>query len=373
MSRLWWQMPGPSEFVSRVAGDLRDGKNVVLCLPQYFSKGFEIAVRNQADDSKDWRWDSLECPDDVNHCPIDWLYSRFCPDFVGKKPHSMASLSRDNRFQGRVLWLRNITENNWNQWRKFIEEYEGCSRSHDLLDRTLFCIPLYGDLTFRPPKEDVCLSVHSWRGVVDQIDISLFTSILFRTARMTRIKRFLTSSVTAHLALWDPEVAEVFSRKPWEQILEPRPVLREIAEWRGWDKDLKDENCSWGKGMSEVFEERKRIHSAVLWNSDPKREISRRIWSGQVAVLLPYIEQQRRDVLERIGPQLRWALTAQSGEVIHDLEDLEIGQIALQIPNLNGIDPAHTRLIYKLRDIRNQLSHLKPVPAERIMAALRSE
>ena len=131
---------------------------------------------------------------------------------------------------------------------KIIEEYEGCSRSHDLLDRTLFCIPLYGDLTFRPPKEDVCLSVHSWRGVVDQIDISLFTSILFRTARMTRIKRFLTSSVTAHLALWDPEVAEVFSRKPWEQILEPRPVLREIAEWRGWDKDLKDENCSWDKG-----------------------------------------------------------------------------------------------------------------------------
>jgi hypothetical protein len=122
--------------------------------------------------------------------------------------------------------------------------------------------------------------------------------------------------------------------------------------------------------MREIFEGRERIHSAALCESDSKSAIPHRIWSGQVAVLLPYIEEQRRDVLEQIGDQLRLPFKTRFGEVIRDLESLEIGHIALQVPDLNGIDPALARLIYKLRDIRNQLSHLGPVPIGRLLAAL---
>ena len=364
-------MPGPAEFISRVVGDLRDGKNVVFCLPRHFPRGFEIAIREETVDNDDWRWDSLECPNDGDVSPVDWLCSRFCPDLSGGTLRSISSLSLDARFQGHVLWLRNITEHNWGQWIDFIEKYEVFCRSLDLLERTLFCIPLYGNITFRTPKEDICLSVHSWRGVVDQIDISLFTSILIRNFRTSVVERSLISSIASHLALWDPETAMVFTQIPIEQLLEPQKTLIKIANWRGWTQIINDKDRSWAEGMSEEYEGRTRIHSAILLNDGPKREITRRIWSGQVAVLLPYIEQQRRDVLERIGHKLRLPFTTHFGDTIHNLEDLEIGHIALQIPNLNSIGPRYARMIYRLRDIRNQLSHLDPVSVGALAAALR--
>lgn len=363
-------MPGPAEFISRVAGDLRDGKNVVFCLPRHFPRGFEIAIREETVDNDDWRWDSLECPDDGDVSPVDWLSSRFSPDPSGGTHRSISSLSLDSRFQGHVLWLRNITEHNWGQWVDFIEEYEIFCRSLDLLERTLFCIPLYGNLTFRTPKEDICLSVHSWRGVVDPIDISLFTSILLRNSRTSAVERNLVSSISSHLALWDPEAARAFTQIPLEQLLEPQQTLREIADWRGWNRIINDKNRSWAEGMSEEFEGRTRVHSALL-NGNSKRKITRRIWSGQVAVLLPYIEQQRREVLETIGHKLRLPFTTRFGDTIHNLEDLEIGHIALQLPNLRGIAPRYARMIYRLRDIRNHLSHLDPVGVGTLAATLR--
>src|SRR2546427_10046367 len=38
MSRLWWQLPGPSRFVARIIQDLRDGKNTVLDIGENYSQ-----------------------------------------------------------------------------------------------------------------------------------------------------------------------------------------------------------------------------------------------------------------------------------------------------------------------------------------------
>ena len=49
MEREWWGLPGPALFSSRVAADLREGKNVVVYMPTYSPPGFLDSVRDSLD------------------------------------------------------------------------------------------------------------------------------------------------------------------------------------------------------------------------------------------------------------------------------------------------------------------------------------
>ena len=64
MSAVWWRLPGPAEFVRRTASELREGRNLVLCLPRYLPDGLSDALRfARLSDGDPESWCVLEtCP-----------------------------------------------------------------------------------------------------------------------------------------------------------------------------------------------------------------------------------------------------------------------------------------------------------------------
>lgn len=367
MNHFWWQLPGPHHFVSKIARTLREGKNVVISLPEYAPEGLSQAIRETLGESTGWFWHTLDTREDDGVMPAQLLCSRFVPEISPDAILNAHTLSREESFAGKIIWLAEMTPNAWPAWKDFIADYAHACRARSLLDRTLFCVPLVGELALDAPLvDDVCLARHRWSGVVDHLDMLLFTSSLFQNRPMPVLQKRLAVAIVANLALWDPAVSERVASETIEQILHPIPILREIAAARRWSPPaLEVSSCSWHKGMIETLEGGEKIHSAALAGLEDAREIERRIWSAEVGVMLPFVEEKRQEILAQFAGVLKVPITTRSGEVITDLRDLEIGHIESQLTN-NGtpIDPARLRLVQRLREIRNCLSHLVPLASE---------
>ncbi len=79
MSQLWWDLPGPKGFLARVAADLRDGRNCVLCLPTVFPAGLREALESLLDVQGLSSWNMLHA-DDNALSPVETLFDLFAPD-----------------------------------------------------------------------------------------------------------------------------------------------------------------------------------------------------------------------------------------------------------------------------------------------------
>lgn len=362
----WWTLPGPGSFVSRVVADLRDGKNVVLCLPAHAPGGLRAAVRAALGD-EDWPWHPFDvAADGTGARPEQTLFARFAPNAPADAIRNMHTLTREPGFAGKIVWLEGMPAESWPDWKAFLSTYQHACRSMPTFERTLFCTPLEGPLALDPPNEDVCLAQHHWRGAVDQLDIWLYTAALFAGRDMAPLHRRVAVAVAAHLALWDPAVSEALAAEPIESVLEPETLLRELGRGRGW---YAGDAGEWHVGTADDFEGEPATHSALLALGDAEGEVTRRIWSAQVGVLLPYVEEQRRALISRLRGVLSVPHQTRFNGVIEDIRDLEIGHIEHQANANPAVDPDTRRLLWRLREIRNCLSHLEVLPPALLLCA----
>jgi len=361
MSRLWWQLPGPSRFVARIVQDLRDGKNTVLCVPEHTPDGLASAIRSAL--GEEWTWYTLQVQEETGVVdPIHLLFSRFVPHARPDALWNVGALATEEAFTGKPLWLDGLTPQMWPAWKAFLEDYEHACRSRSVFERTLFCIPLVGALALDPPEEDICLSRHSWQGYVDLLDMLVFTAILLQGRQMPELLKRVVVSTIAHLALWDPIVSEYLARESLDTIFAPIPILQEIAKERGWDGANEVLSLSaWHRGMKDVVDGAAKDHSAILAACHDDRAIQRRIWSAEVGVMLPFVEEQRQAILARFAGVLRVPFTTRFGEEITNIRDLEIGHIESQLTKNPAVSTEMRQLIKRLRKIRNDLSHLEPL------------
>ena len=105
--------------------------------------------------------------------------------------------------------------------------------------------------------------------------------------------------------------------------------------------------------------------TAALAASGKFRDVEQRIWSAEVGILFPYVEEKRQELVEELRSVLRVPFVKRTGEVVSDLRDLEIGHIESQLKSMGVImKPDQMRLIECLRQIRNHLSHFQLVPPD---------
>jgi len=366
MQPSWWHLPGPGAYVSRIVKDLRDGKNVVLCMPEHSPDGVGAAVREVLGESDWWLWHTLNIAEDGGDMtPAELLFSRFVPDVIPHAIQNAESLLEQRSFGGRLVWLEGLNGLSWPRWKEFLVEYEHAYRSFPTLERSQFCVTLTGGIALDPPPDAVCLSHHYWRGWVSATDMLLYSSMLVHATKLSILQKRLAAAIAGSLALWDPTVSQRLAEASIETILNPGPILRQIADEREWsflEKGSQDD--LWQSGMLDQIDGRVEIHSAALILGDPDRELERRIWSAEVGVLFPFVEERRRDILRRFGAFLTVPYLTRFGEVITDVRDLELGHIEAQLAN-NGLllNSEIVRLLGLLRGIRNSLSHLEPLPS----------
>ena len=370
MSDLWWELPGPARFVSGLVRSLRAGQNVVLCMPLHSPKPL-AALRAALEREESWKWTTVRLgEEDERAAPLDFLFTRFAPEVAAGEIRSAATLATEDSFCGRLVCVDELPNDLWPAWKSFLVEYEHVCRSIPLLQRTLFCLCLEGEVAIDPPVCDVCLAVHRYDDFAQQFDSLLYASLLIEGAKLVPLQKRLAASVIAALSLWDPFVAERLAEEDLAQLLQPASVLDAFARERGWmSVNCPNEESLWCQGMKNMFDGAPKIHSAVLAALGKRQEVERRIWSAQVGVLFPFIEEKRQELVDELRSILRVPFTKKTGEVVTDLRDLEIGHIESQVRNLGrAVGDDKLRLIEKLRRVRNHLSHLELVPPELVAA-----
>jgi hypothetical protein len=122
---------------------------------------------------------------------------------------------------------------------------------------------------------------------------------------MRKLQKQVAISAVAYLSLWDPLTADRLAGGKFENILNPIPILKELAQERNWENTYSNKrDFSWHKGMENKIDGEIKIHSAALAISGVHAEISRRIWSAEVGILFPFVEKKRHEILNQLNEVL---------------------------------------------------------------------
>lgn len=298
MESHWWQMPGPAGFIEQIIQSLRDGKSVLIQLPKHAPDGLRQAVR--AAWSQDATWSTVRVSELNGLLPAQALAQRFASDLPITALRNAQMLCQSDAFAGRVLWIEDLPAAGWPTWKTFLQEYQHASHAVSLLRRTLFCVALVGELALDPPPQDICLAHHCWRGVVERLDMMLFTANLLRHSRQPPILKEIAISAIAHLAGTDPEVAERLAHESFEQILAPFPVLQKLGRERGWPLAPQPIQWhAWQNGSIDSQAGRNLMHSAAMASDGHTEELTQRVWSAQVGIVFPFLEKCRQQFIRQ--------------------------------------------------------------------------
>ncbi len=351
---------------------VRAGINVVIGLPEHIPESLRSVIRSSMDDGERLSFEAIDVSSEKDLDPLGILFSRFVSDRRRRPALTCEDLCREEAFAGKLVWIDGLSIDSWLGWRAFIEEYSHACRSLGIIFRTKICIVLRGELALQPPKEDVCLRNLAWKGKVSWYDIFLYTSIAFRNSALPDLVKGTAISICSKLALWDPAVVDLLSQQDdTEKIFSPNDILKEISLSRNWYGDSQEgvKPC-WHNGSLDFVDGYAQVHSALLACLPDDRRVMNRLWSAQVGVILPFVEERRIELVEALAPFLKVPFTTRFGETIKDVRDLEIGHIELQLANSDeGFDWDLLRFVGKLREMRNALAHGEPVE----LAALESD
>ena len=367
MDKAIWNLPGPSEYINKIRHDLQDGKNILFLLPKFHPTYLQEMVANISHES-----DRSFRPLDLDKysssiMPNEILYEEFIPPIdCDTKPLIPALIENEHFSRGMVIWLNGLSKPVWDIWRPFIIEYEHLCRNISEYNRTVFCVPLAGDLMNNKCDTNVALASLKWSGYVKKIDVLLYISRLMKQRTLHPLHSKLMHSLIVELAGFDLKLAQELAFAELEILLHPHKLLTDIARKRGWDSnDLKE--VAWKEGMTDIFEGTELISAALIACNGDKKEIQRRVWKGQIAVLFPFLEEQRIKLLPELKSYLKLPFESKFGPIT-DIEDLELGHILYIIVSEKiWINPKTFRLLKCLTEMRHALAHLKPVPIKYLL------
>lgn len=364
MNRLWWQLPGPEQLVSTIVRDLQDGKNVLIHLPKHMPLGFSSAIRSALNLDSSSAWYSLR-PDKER--PADVLASYFEHDLNRNGRRIASSLANSENLDGKIIWLDGIEAAEWGAWEEFFSDYGEASQHATIGRSPVFWVPLIGSSVSSTMIAEPFWSQYHWRGVVNSIDMILFTASLLQERAWSILQKRVATSVIAGLALWDPDVCHRLAAADFQDILKPKKILKEIAAERKWSRRSYHlpRLQGWQEGMDDIVDKKWMTHSALLALESSPQEIERRIWHAELPVLLPIVEEARQTILRKYMDILQVPFQPNRFQTVTDLYELEINHIKTQIKRgLVSLSLESTRLTHELTEIRNRLSHLKTVTFE---------
>jgi hypothetical protein len=360
----WWQLPGPSSFISEIVSDLREGKNVLVWLPDRTPVGLRDATRSTLCGETMWR--TLACESMMTTLPLEWLHQTFSsPETSPTELHDMSCLLRNESFVGQVIWLDGLDPARYACWIDFLSRYAHSCRGVELLRRTVFCLPLCGTIGSQIPSEDVCLSVRKYQGKVTRVDMQLFIEGTIQRTSEDGLLSELKNEIIVSLTLWDSSLAKYLASKSLYELFNVEETIKSSLYECGWIHQSGMEDQLWEKGISYRMNGKEVFHPFIC-NPD---ELRHRIWRAQLRVLYPFVEEQRQIILNLFKNRLSVPYTTRFGETIRDVHDLEIGHIeSILTSDGRFTDRSFLNRISKLRTIRNALAHMDIVDSNLIMS-----
>lgn len=340
-----WDLPGARRFIDSTCDLLRGGSSVVVQFPTVVPDGFHNSVITNLGNALRVSHVPATC------VPLQDLAKRYAeqPDQIRR----LRDLCDDAGFRGRLVVPQGLDANNWPVWRGFLGTYAQASRSQSLLGRSLFLVTLPGPSPAEPPPKDVGLDSRAWDGVLDDVDLLLFSTEHLRQRSSDPLVRSLLATTIARVAAWDFETAAALVAANDSTIMDPGELLRTLAQERSWTIDTP---IDWHLGTASRAGV---VHPARAALDNPPAELHRRLWSAQLSVLLPWIEARRYEIVAdnmfEVKRQMRF-----DGNGQEDPFALELGDL-FRLFVRRGANRHIRKTVGNLREVRNELAHHRHV------------
>jgi hypothetical protein len=388
----WWQLPGPARLVAAVADDLDRGRCAVLALPAHAPAGFypavQQALRSIAGQPQRWRAPHLPAlapPELVDSPPLTpqaWLHHYLPPtEADAAAPATALGLAQRPGFGGYRVLLQ-PTAADAPAWLAWLAEYQQALLQVRHAERTLFLLVLTGAAALLLPPATAGLPTHAYRHHASTTDLALHLHFTCpRPPHEPALLHRVRLSVAAALAPFDPETAQALATCPLATLLQPAAWLSALAQQRAWPSSSAfkakmlpaEAEELWAAGLRVAIDGHPVLHPAALAQHGQLEALATRIWEGQLPVLLPFLEQRRQALLQHLAERLRPLLPYQnaSGETLRRLEEIEVGdlfRLCISSGHIRLPEAATRAEIRLLRDCRNLLAHLNPVPEAEVLA-----
>jgi hypothetical protein len=359
MHNQWWTLPGPSRFVDRVVKDLRQSKNVVIGLPNLIPDGIRQATQQRVKKSS-WRWCRVT-PQPEYH-PLDQLYETLTGESTTEQHVDHFDLAKHDRVRGTIAWIDLGVSETPETWVKCMKTYADSIKRLEPDSPLLLIGVLQSDHASVTPNGKPHLSVRTWRNVIRVVDVRNVVERELRKRSFNPTQHQLAVETIARVALWDLQLAAQLAFCSLAEITDPFDLLEDYAHAQQWSVD---QEARWEDGThSRLFGE-PQTHSALCVLQGNLQVVERRIWAAQTGVVLPFLEARLRTLISRLDPlPPTWTTTNGTREKIVKRENYELSHVA-EILSEDGAADDLTRLVRRLKDMRNRLAHLESLrPAD---------
>jgi hypothetical protein len=337
-------------------------------VPARFPEGLIHALWHRLG-NEDWHFHEISRDSLDRQRPLEFLYQHFIDDTVFSGVRTIGTLVREQALAGSLIGIEFDAIDSWELWKEFLQNYQHAQKSVPQGRRSLFIVILQPPANELLPAEDACLAVHKWDGYVSRLDIAMLSDQVLGASVPHGILRDLTVSCISHLALWDPALVEFLAQFDLAELFDPIPLLKKCCSEREWLLGTDRLSLCWANGSVGQWGGRDAIHSAALYAIGHRRTLDKRLWSGQAAVLLPFVEEIRVQLIEDLQDRIRMPFNAGNDSIVRDVWDLELGHLVYMYRTGSlRLDRATARVISVLRDVRNHLAHFRPIPKELLLS-----
>jgi len=359
--RRWgyYELPGPSAFLDCIEQDIQEeGRSVILDMGCFAPHGWSEALNERLGD--DWYWKEINLS---GSSPVEALTQ----GMQKPKERGVAGVDDIYAFKGfgrQIFIVKSPDDTTTKVWLNFLLEFADITRRQPLPSRSVILLLVPPDFRGRMP-ENVMIRQYSFEGVVSPVDMLINANQQISDTQKSVVLRNLRIQLCMELSLWDFELCNELSSCSLSELIEPIDRLKRYAEKVGFQELVSegDNDRLIKAGARGQFEGEERFHSAILAliDGDP-RTINRRVWRAQLRVLYPFVEECRQNILDQYASFIKLPHTRKYGEKVESLQEMEIGDIKV---NLDQNLQQHRRLknfIRNLWKIRKALAHQDVVP-----------
>ncbi|MFH0989887.1 MAG: hypothetical protein V1799_07720 [bacterium] len=341
---------------------------MVILFPELHPPNLGFALSARFRDS-DWTFQQIRPPFDESD-PLKFLCESYLEKDLHYKIVSASDILSQESFQGKIIWIEFNDFHTWEKWAGFLSLFQQACKATSLMRRSMICACVIGESANVIPEKDACLDVFKWNDCVNSLDMLIYVHMKVESTFPSDVHRSIATNIIDSIAMWDPNLADYLASRAIGEILNPRSLLEQYAKERNWlpgNAVYSDNN--WSKGKTYLWQGKDVCHSAVFALQGPIEELERRIWSAQVGVLFPFIEECRRRMI--IGNKLGIMMPFQTeeGKLTSDIRDMEIGQITYALQRSKTyVDRELKKLVFVLREMRNDLAHLENVKTSDLLS-----
>jgi len=349
---LFWALPGPRRFSDALLTDLGQARSTVVRLPAIGVPGFGPCLQHALAQS------GLPC-----RITETTEGSNACEQILLGLGHTMGLETPQNAIRKacsggqRVLAVTGIGPGEWLAWRSALMIFSHLAAHVPQSERATLVLVLIGPDYRNTVCTDGAMQYREWQGVISSSDaLCLADHLLPMREGKPRIREILIHTL-ASVAMWDHGLLKHLAGQPPRTILAPSAALAAYAGGKGWNGNTRED--VW-LGTAGEYEGRQVTHTALSVARGTKGAVERALWRAQVRVLLPWVENERLDVVEQL---------VASGRARPSDVSREIGELFSLHANDRRVKRGLQDRIKRLRQVRNELAHGRNLSREAILNA----